>query len=142
MKMIGANRSSITGHMESCQVSRDAKQRSNGEPHVFLIIRGPYINALFWVSGRNAWIMKKESTVHDCIDFARTCGACQLHANFIHRPLKPLHPTVASWPFEAWSLYVVGPFTLKSSTGQMYVLAAIDYFSKMGNSNCLKGSKK
>ena len=32
----------------------------------------------------------------DCIDFAKRCDACQLHANFIHKPSEPLHPTVAS----------------------------------------------
>jgi len=31
-----------------------------------------------------------------CIDFAKRCDAYQLHANFIHQPPKPLHPTVAS----------------------------------------------
>nr|XP_023878478.1 uncharacterized protein LOC111990940 [Quercus suber] len=41
--------------------------------------------------------------VKDCIDYAKTCEACQLHANYIHQPLKPLHPTVASWPFDAWA---------------------------------------
>ena len=39
--------------------------------------------------------------VRDCIDFARWCDACQLHANFIHQVSEPLHPTAASWPFEA-----------------------------------------
>jgi len=24
-----------------------------------------------------------------------------VHANFIHQPLEPLHPTIASWHFEA-----------------------------------------
>ena len=54
--------------------------------------------------------------VRDYVDFARRCNACQLHANFIHQPSKPLHPTVASWSFEAWGLDVVGPFTQKSFT--------------------------
>jgi len=49
--------------------------------------------------------------VRDCIDFARRCDACQLHANFTHQPLESLHPIVASWPFEAWGLDVVRPFT-------------------------------
>ena len=37
---------------------------------------------------------------------------------------------MASWPFEAWGLDVVGPITPKSSAGHSYLLAAIDYFSK------------
>ncbi|KAL0458779.1 UNVERIFIED_CONTAM: hypothetical protein Slati_0505100 [Sesamum latifolium] len=40
--------------------------------------------------------------VKDCIDYAKRCQACQFHANLIHQPPEPLHPTVASWPFDAW----------------------------------------
>ncbi|KAA0031644.1 uncharacterized protein E6C27_scaffold139G004170 [Cucumis melo var. makuwa] len=39
--------------------------------------------------------------VQDSIDYAKKFEACQYHANFIHQPSEPLHPTVASWPFEA-----------------------------------------
>jgi len=65
--------------------------------------------------------------VHDCISFAKRCDMCQFNANFIHQPLKSLHLAVASWPFEAWGLDVVGPLTAKSSAGPLYILAAIDY---------------
>ncbi|KAL0439243.1 UNVERIFIED_CONTAM: hypothetical protein Slati_2407300 [Sesamum latifolium] len=34
--------------------------------------------------------------VKDCIDYAKRCQACQFHANLIHQPPEPLHPTVAS----------------------------------------------
>ncbi|KAA0035659.1 uncharacterized protein E5676_scaffold455G00880 [Cucumis melo var. makuwa] len=34
--------------------------------------------------------------VQDSMDYAKKCEACQYHANFIHQPLKPLHPTMAS----------------------------------------------
>ncbi|KAL0313207.1 UNVERIFIED_CONTAM: hypothetical protein Sradi_5720000 [Sesamum radiatum] len=46
--------------------------------------------------------------VKDCIDYAKRCQACQFHANLIHQPPEPLHPTVASWPSDAWGLDVVG----------------------------------
>ncbi|KAL0405180.1 UNVERIFIED_CONTAM: hypothetical protein Slati_3831900 [Sesamum latifolium] len=39
--------------------------------------------------------------VKDCIDYAKRRQACQFHANLIHQPPEPLHPTVASWPFDA-----------------------------------------
>ncbi|XP_074299671.1 uncharacterized protein LOC141630820 [Silene latifolia] len=58
--------------------------------------------------------------VHDCIDFAKKCEPCQFYANFIHQPPEPLHPTVSSWPFEAWGLDVVGPLTPKASNGHEY----------------------
>ncbi|KAA0058370.1 uncharacterized protein E5676_scaffold1359G00130 [Cucumis melo var. makuwa] len=47
--------------------------------------------------------------VQDSMDYAKKCEACQYHANFIHQPLEPLHPTVASWPFEAWGLDLAIP---------------------------------
>ncbi|XP_070004154.1 uncharacterized protein [Nicotiana sylvestris] len=57
--------------------------------------------------------------VKDCMDHVKRCQACQFHANYIHQPPKSLHPTVASWPFDAWGLDVVGPLP-KSSKVQMY----------------------
>ena len=47
--------------------------------------------------------------VQDSMEYAKKCKACQYHANFIHQPLKPLHPTVASWPLDAWGLNAIGP---------------------------------
>ncbi|XP_070008272.1 uncharacterized protein LOC142165127 [Nicotiana tabacum] len=56
--------------------------------------------------------------VKDCIDHAKRCQVCQFHANYIHQPPEPLHPTVASWTFDAWGLDVVGPLP-KSSKGHI-----------------------
>ncbi|XP_070047078.1 uncharacterized protein [Nicotiana tomentosiformis] len=69
------------------------------------------------------------------------CKACQFHANFIHQPPEVLHPTVASWPFDAWGLDVVGPLP-KSDGGHLYILAATDYFSKWAEVVALKEVKK
>ncbi|KAL0317346.1 UNVERIFIED_CONTAM: hypothetical protein Sangu_2148900 [Sesamum angustifolium] len=79
--------------------------------------------------------------VKDCIDYARKYQACQFHANLIHQPPKPLHPTIASWPFDAWGLDVVGPLT-KSSGGHLCILAATDYFSKWFEAVPLREVKK
>ncbi|KAL0298015.1 UNVERIFIED_CONTAM: hypothetical protein Scaly_3076300 [Sesamum calycinum] len=79
--------------------------------------------------------------VKDCIDYARRCQVCQFHANLIHQPPEPLHPTVALWPFNAWGLDVVGPLT-KSYGGHLYILAATDYFSKWAEAVPLKEVKK
>jgi len=80
--------------------------------------------------------------VHDCIEFAKRYDECQHYANFIHQPPGPLHLTIASWPFEAWGLDVKGPLTPKSSVGHLYILAAIDYFSKWAEVIALKEVKK
>lgn len=80
--------------------------------------------------------------VRDSMEYAKKCQACQFHANFIHSPPEPLHPTVASWPFEAWGLDVVGQLKPKSSAGHMYILAATDYFSKWAEAIPLKEVNK
>ncbi|XP_060211829.1 uncharacterized protein LOC132639399 [Lycium barbarum] len=79
--------------------------------------------------------------VKDCLDYARRCKACQFHANFIHQPPEALHPTAASWPFDAWGLDVVGPLP-KSSGGNLYILATTDKFSKWAEAVALKEAKK
>ncbi|CAL9004724.1 unnamed protein product [Prunus brigantina] len=80
--------------------------------------------------------------VKDCMDYVKKCQACQFHANFIHQPPEPLNPTIASWPFDAWGLDVVGPIAPKSSDGHSYILAATDYFSKWAEAVPLKEVKK
>ncbi|XP_049344694.1 uncharacterized protein LOC125809066 [Solanum verrucosum] len=79
--------------------------------------------------------------VKDFLYYARRCNACQFHANFIHQSPKVLHPTIASWPFDAWGLDIVGPLP-KSFSGQLYILAAINYFSKWAEAVALKDVKK
>ncbi|GAA0144479.1 hypothetical protein LIER_04913 [Lithospermum erythrorhizon] len=39
--------------------------------------------------------------VKDCMENAQLCQPCQFHANFIHQPPEPLHPTTTSWSFDA-----------------------------------------
>ncbi|XP_020412770.1 uncharacterized protein LOC109947252 [Prunus persica] len=80
--------------------------------------------------------------VKDCMDYVQKCQACQFHANFIHQPPEPLHPSITSWPFNAWGLDVVGPIAPKSSDGHSYILAATDYFSKWSEAMPLKEVKK
>ena len=79
--------------------------------------------------------------VKDCMDYAKRCEACELHANYIHQPPEPLHPTVASWPFDAWGLDVVRPLP-KSLAGHLYILAATGFFSKWAKVISLKEVKK
>ncbi|XP_016470775.1 uncharacterized protein LOC107793021 [Nicotiana tabacum] len=52
-----------------------------------------------------------------------------------------LHPTVASWPFDAWGSDVVRTLP-KSSGGHLYILAATDYFLKWAKVVALKEVKK
>ncbi|XP_069150859.1 uncharacterized protein [Solanum lycopersicum] len=45
----------------------------------------------------------------NCLEHAKKCQACQFHAKYIHQSPEALHLTIASWPFDAWGLDVVGP---------------------------------
>ncbi|KAA0050266.1 uncharacterized protein E5676_scaffold180G00180 [Cucumis melo var. makuwa] len=80
--------------------------------------------------------------IHNSMHFAKFYEAYQFHVNFIQQPQEPLHPTIASWLFEAWGLDLVGPITPKSSTGHSYILAGIDYFSKWAEAVPLREAKK
>ena len=79
--------------------------------------------------------------VQDSMEFAKRCKACQYLANFIHQPPKPLHLTIASWPFDACGLDAIGPLP-KSPGGHLYILAATNYFSKWVKVVPLKEVKK
>jgi len=68
--------------------------------------------------------------IADAIKYAQRCKACQIHADFIHQPPELLHPTVASWPFEAWGIDVIRHMSPSSTKGHRFILAITDYFSK------------
>ena len=79
--------------------------------------------------------------VQDSMECAKKCEACQYHANFIHQLPEPLHPTIASWPFDAWGLDAIGPLPM-SSNGHLYILVATDYFLKWAEAVPLREVKK
>nr|XP_018625149.1 uncharacterized protein LOC108944507 [Nicotiana tomentosiformis] len=66
---------------------------------------------------------------------------CLVAVSKAEKPLEVLHPTVASWLFDAWRLDVVGPLS-KSSGGHLYILAITEYFSKWAEVVSLKEVKK
>ncbi|KAG9442247.1 hypothetical protein H6P81_018101 [Aristolochia fimbriata] len=71
-----------------------------------------------------------QSMLQNAIELARACKACQLHADYINHPPEPLHPTIASWPYEAWGMDIVGPIAPKLNSDRQYNLATTNYFSK------------
>jgi len=81
------------------------------------------------------------SIMADCLRVARTCHSCQVHGNFKHQPPIALHPTVPSWPFDAWGIDVIGPIDPPSSSGHRFILAATDYFSKWAEAVALREVK-
>ncbi|KAG9453450.1 hypothetical protein H6P81_006354 [Aristolochia fimbriata] len=65
----------------------------------------------------------------------------QIHADYIHQAPEPLHPTVASLPFEAWGMDIIGPISPKSDSDRQYILAATDYFSKWAEASAYREVK-
>jgi len=81
------------------------------------------------------------SIMEDCLRIAKSCHGCQIHGDFKHQPPVPLHPTIPSWPFDAWGIDVIGPIDPPSSGGHRFILAATDYFSKWAEAVSLREVK-
>ena len=79
--------------------------------------------------------------VQDAMKHVKSCRACQIHGDFKHQNPLPLHPTILSWPFNAWGLDVIGMINPKSSLQHQYILAGTDYFSKWAEAIPLKEVK-
>ncbi|KAG7559454.1 Ribonuclease H-like superfamily [Arabidopsis thaliana x Arabidopsis arenosa] len=67
--------------------------------------------------------------ISDCIDYAKRCKKCQMHAPLIHQPSEFLSAISAPYPFMRWSMDIVGPMH-RSTRGVQYLLVLTDYFSK------------
>ncbi|PKI58267.1 hypothetical protein CRG98_021349, partial [Punica granatum] len=66
----------------------------------------------------------------DCVMHVRHCHLCQVYVNHIKAPPNELHPMVAPWPFSMWGMDVIGLINPKASNGHLFILVAIDYFTK------------
>ena len=71
-----------------------------------------------------------QTMITDAIKYAQRYKACQIHVDIIHQPPKLLHPLVASWPFDAWGIDIIGPIIPPSAKGHRFILTITDYFSK------------
>nr|XP_009602225.1 uncharacterized protein LOC104097375 [Nicotiana tomentosiformis] len=78
----------------------------------------------------------------DCFSFIRKCHQRQIHDDLIHAPPSELHPMSAPWPFVAWGIDVIGPIEPKASNGHLFILVAIDYFTKWVESVTFKAITK
>ena len=68
--------------------------------------------------------------IANAIKYAQRSKACQIHVDFIHQPPELLHPTVASWPYEAWGIDIIGSISPPSAKSHRFILVITDYFSK------------
>jgi len=75
--------------------------------------------------------------VKDCINYVKRCQSCLLYANLIYLTPEPLHPTIASWPFDAWGLNVVRPLS-RSFVGASLHINRNKLLLKVGRSYNIK----
>jgi hypothetical protein len=66
----------------------------------------------------------------DCIEFAKRCQECQVHADIQHVPASGLHSIIKPRPFRGWALDLIGQIRPPPSKNQRYILVGIDYFTK------------
>ncbi|KAG7543161.1 Integrase catalytic core [Arabidopsis thaliana x Arabidopsis arenosa] len=67
--------------------------------------------------------------ISDCIDYAKRCKKCQMHAPLIHQPSEILSSISAPYLFMRWSMDIIGPMH-RSTRGVQYLLVLTDYFYK------------
>ncbi|PKI66539.1 hypothetical protein CRG98_013066 [Punica granatum] len=58
------------------------------------------------------------------------CHLCQVYANKIRAPHNELHPMAAPWLFSMSGMDIIGPINPKASKGHLFILVAIDDFTK------------
>ncbi|PKI58384.1 hypothetical protein CRG98_021202 [Punica granatum] len=91
---------------------------------------GPHMNGLM-LAKKIMRLGYYWSTVEtDCVKHVRHCHRCQVYADQIKAPPNELRPMTALWPFSMWGIDVIGPINPKASNGHMFILVAIDYFTK------------
>ena len=66
----------------------------------------------------------------DCCQLVQRCLECQMQGDLIHMPPSELHALISPWPFSVWGIDIIGKISPKSSSGNEYILVAIDYFTK------------
>ncbi|XP_070016941.1 uncharacterized protein [Nicotiana sylvestris] len=65
-----------------------------------------------------------------------------VHDDLIHALPLELHPMLASWSFIAWDMDVIGPIEPKASNEHIFILVAIEYFTRWVEAVILKAFTK
>ena len=68
--------------------------------------------------------------MRDTKDIVQRCNACQRFADKPHAPDAELRPIPLAWPFAQWGLDMVGKLPRSSQGGYMYLLVAVEKFTK------------
>ncbi|XP_075109318.1 uncharacterized protein LOC142181083 [Nicotiana tabacum] len=94
--------------------------------------------SFFW-SGEVLYKKTLDLNLLRCMD-AQEAGKImnEVHDDLIHTLPSELHSMSAPWSFVTWGMDVNGPIELKASNGHIFILVAIDYFTKWVEAVTLK----
>ena len=68
--------------------------------------------------------------MRDAKDIVQKCNTCHQFADKLHAPGAELRPIPLAWPFAQWGLDMVGKLPRSSQGGYVYLLVAVDKFTK------------
>ncbi|XP_070037141.1 uncharacterized protein [Nicotiana tomentosiformis] len=66
----------------------------------------------------------------DAKEASRLLEEIHVHADMIRVPPNKLNAISSPWPFSAWGMDVIGPIEPATSNGHIFILVAINYFTK------------
>jgi hypothetical protein len=81
------------------------------------------------------------TAIEDAKDIVRRCEACQQFVSRPHAPAAELQPIPLSWPFAQWGLDMVGKLHKSWPGGHVYMLVAVDKFTKWGRGSPSNNSR-
>ncbi|XP_070036753.1 uncharacterized protein [Nicotiana tomentosiformis] len=81
-------------------------------------------------------------TMSDNIYYVQKCHQCQIHGNIIWVTPNELNVIGSPWPFAAWGMDVIGPIKHATSNGHLFILVAINYFTKWVEESTYKAVTK
>src|SRR4051812_47913366 len=70
------------------------------------------------------------TAMNDAKDIVRRCNGCQRFADKPHASGSELKPIPLAWPFAQWGLDMIGKLPRSSKGGHIYLLVAVDKFTK------------
>jgi len=108
----------------------DAKEASRLLEEIHAGTCGPHMNGFVLAKKilRAGYFWMTMET--DYIQYVWKCHQFQIYAAMIKVPPNELNATSSPWPFATWGMDVIGPIEPAASNGRMFILVAIDYFTK------------
>ncbi|XP_070017578.1 uncharacterized protein [Nicotiana sylvestris] len=120
----------------------DAKEASRLLEEIQCGTYAPHMNGFVFAKKilRAGYILITMET--DYIQYVRKCHRCQIHADMIKVPPNELNIISSQWLFTAWGMDIIGPIEPVASNGHMFILVAIDYFTKWVETTSYKAMTK